>query len=274
MDVLIVARDINKAHKIFDPIFNGATERRRRESMGYVVRETPVNSEQTTPKVSYAQLDLTDAEFREHKLQNAVHGASLVFYLASARRDTWMERNNLQTVDHDGLALCATECNRADAHLVVLNPLFAWGSRLGPRYFYQNYIGSKKGYLRVCRKREELLLTQDGKRSPWLTSIGADNLRFTLFRVNHLVFPSFQAFHVLARNDNLLDPFSFLDVRSVGNGDLCARTFANLLMRALCVHRSSVEGRLDISGSASRATLGKTPIGSVTDVDAALQGLR
>jgi hypothetical protein len=284
MDVVVVARDVAKAQKMFDPVFDGSVERRRRESMGYVVRpkvsiipspstSTVVSRRTPEPTITYMHADLLEHD-HEAALQHSFHNASLVFYLATARNSTLMSPNQLRVVDHDGLRTCIKECARADAHLVVINPLFAWRRRWGPQYLYQNYLGSKRGYLRVAREREDLLLTRDGSLSATLSELDAGHLRFSLFRTNHLVFPSFQSFHVMARNDNVMDARTFIDIRNLGTGDLCARTFASLLMRAVCYHKSSLTGRVDVAGSAGRAKFGKVPIENIPDIDAALQSLR
>jgi hypothetical protein len=282
MDVVVVARDVAKAQKMFDPVFDGSVERRRRESMGYVVRPKVSNSPSTSsvdarrtpePTITYMHADLLEHD-HEPALRQAFHKASLVFYLATARNSPLMSPNQLRAVDHDGLRTCIKESARADAHLVVINPLFAWRRRWGPQYLYQNYLGSKRGYLRVAREREDLLLTRDGSLSATLSELDAGHLRFSLFRTNHLVFPSFQSFHVMSRNDNVVDERTFIDIRNLGTGDLCARTFASLLMRAVCFHKSSLSGRVDVAGSAGRAKFGKVPIESIPDIDAALQSFR
>lgn len=280
MDVVVVARNIEKARKMFDPVFDGSTERRRRESMGYVVRqksqavcETPAINRTPEPTVTYAHVDMLN-EDHNPALQQALHHASLVFYLASARHSSLTASNQLRAVDHDGLLTCIKECSRADAHLVVINPLFAWRRRWGLQYLYQNYIGSKRGYLRVAREREGLLLSPDGELSATLKGHDAEHLRFSLFRTNHLVFPAFQTFHVMARNDNVADEKTLIDVRSVGKGDVCARSFASLLMRAVCYHRSCLCGRVDVAGSTGFPQFGKVAMKSIPDVDAALQSLR
>ncbi|CBZ30215.1 conserved hypothetical protein [Leishmania mexicana MHOM/GT/2001/U1103] len=168
-------------------------------------------------------------------------------------------------------------CRRVDAHFVALTPLWVHGSCLSPLYWYRRLLSYPRGYCKAVQLQEQTLLSQSG--SPGARcSLGADELeerqpggdwgfwwrsrfstelladipiqlrspvRFSLFRLSDVVFPSFNERIVASKNNRIDDD---LHVKSIQQGDLDARLLANVLVKSIGLCNSVVESRIDMGG--------------------------
>lgn len=294
MDVTVIARDEQKARAIFEPIFDGTIERRRRESMGYVLRSDsggsvsgvisghgPRRLHSDPPRLNIVHADVThhDDETCE-KLQKAVHHASVCFYLATAKNQRWSSSSQLHAVDLDGMKRFCKLCEVEGTHLVILSPLMAWQQKMWPSYLWFNALANKFGYLKFARRRERELISDDGSPGPLAKDL--PQLQFSILRCNHIVFPAFQDRTLVVKNNLIADPGSFVSVAKVsgsgifsGGSDLCARAFSSLLVRLLCFHRGATNSRIDVAGQLDSVHNFGVPLSaSVGDLDAELQSVR
>ncbi|KAG5467760.1 hypothetical protein LSCM4_00840 [Leishmania orientalis] len=168
-------------------------------------------------------------------------------------------------------------CRRVDAHFVALTPLWVHGSRLSPFYWYRRIVTYPRGYCKAVRLQEQTLLSQCGSPSV-RCCFGTDELeeqhlggdwwywwriwfstelpedcsaksrspvRFSLFRLSDIVFPSLNERIVAAKN-NRVD--NNIHIESIQHGSLDARLLANVLVKAIALCNSVVESRIDIGG--------------------------
>ncbi|KAG5468162.1 hypothetical protein LSCM1_02137 [Leishmania martiniquensis] len=168
-------------------------------------------------------------------------------------------------------------CRRVDAHFVALTPLWVHGSRLSPLYWYRRLVSYPRGYCKAVRLQEQALLSQRGSPSA-RCCFGTDELeeqqlggdwrywwriwfstelpedcstksrspvRFSLFRLSDIVFPSFNERIVAAKNNCAGDD---LHAKSIYQGSLDAQLLANVLVKAVGLCNSVVGSRIDIGG--------------------------
>ncbi|KPI83592.1 hypothetical protein ABL78_7365 [Leptomonas seymouri] len=168
-------------------------------------------------------------------------------------------------------------CRRVDAHFVALSPLWVHGSRLSPFYWYRRLVSYPRGYCKAVHLQEQTLLSQLGNPSPrcyfgvdeldekqfggdwnywrriWLSTELPDDLtlpsrspvRFSLFRLSDVVFPSFNERMVAAKNNRVDD---CVHVNPVQQGDLDARLLSNALVKSVALCKSVVQSRIDVGG--------------------------
>lgn len=168
-------------------------------------------------------------------------------------------------------------CRRVDAHFVALTPLWVHGSRLSPVYWYRRFVAYPHGYCKAVQLQEQTLLSQHGSPSArccfgmdeleeqevggdwnywwriWFSTELPDDfplrarspVRFSLFRLSDIVFPSFNERLVAAKNNRVDDD---RHVTSIHQGDLDARLLANVLVKAIGLCKSVVESRIDMGG--------------------------
>ncbi|KAK7198431.1 NADH(P)-binding [Novymonas esmeraldas] len=168
-------------------------------------------------------------------------------------------------------------CRRVDAHFVALTPLWVHGSRLSPLYWYRRLVTHPLGYCKAVELQEQTLLSQRGRpgarccfgmdeleeQQPggdwsywwriWFSTELPDDfpiksrspVRFSLFRLSDIVYPSFNERMVAAKNNRVDDG---LHIKPVQQGDLDARLLANVLVKAIGLCNSVVESRVDIGG--------------------------
>ncbi|KPA82099.1 hypothetical protein ABB37_03247 [Leptomonas pyrrhocoris] len=168
-------------------------------------------------------------------------------------------------------------CRRVDAHFVALTPLWVHGSRLSPFYWYRRLVSHPRGYCKAVWLQEQTLLSQWGHPSPrcyfgidevderqfggdwdywrriWFSTELPDDfpllsrspVRFSLFRLSDIVFPSFNERVVAAKNNRVDDG---MHVNSVGQGDLDARLLSNVLVKSIALCKSVVQSRIDVGG--------------------------
>lgn len=168
-------------------------------------------------------------------------------------------------------------CRRVDAHFVALTPLWVHGSRLSPFYWYRRLVSHPRGYCKAVQLQEQTLLSQWGSPSPrcyfgmdeidekqfggdwdywrriWFSTELPDDfpllarspVRFSLFRLSDIVFPSFNERVVAAKNNRVDDG---LHVNTVHQGDLDARLLANVLVKSIALCKSVVQSRIDVGG--------------------------
>ncbi|GET92166.1 hypothetical protein, conserved [Leishmania tarentolae] len=168
-------------------------------------------------------------------------------------------------------------CRRVDAHFIALTPLWVHGSRLSPFYWYRRLVTHPRGYCKAVQMQEQVLLSQSGNPGA-RCSLGADELeeqqpdgdwrfwwrsrsstelpddfpikpcspvRFSLFRLSDVVFPSFNERVVVSKNNRVDED---LYVKSIQQGNLDARLLANVLVKSIGLCTSVVESRIDIGG--------------------------
>ncbi|CAJ1007728.1 hypothetical protein Q4I28_003041 [Leishmania naiffi] len=167
-------------------------------------------------------------------------------------------------------------CRRVDAHFVVLTPLWVRGSRLSPLYWYRRLVAYPRGYCKVVQLQEQTLLSQNGSPNVhcyfgteeleerqsdgawsswwrmWLSTEPHGDLlklrspvRFSLFRLSDIVFPSFNERIVAAKNNRIDDDFH---TKPIQQGDLDARLLANVLVKSIGLCNSVVASRIDVGG--------------------------
>jgi hypothetical protein len=168
-------------------------------------------------------------------------------------------------------------CRRVDAHFIALTPLWVHGSRLSPFYWYRRLVSYPRGYCKAVQLQEQTLLSQWGSPSPrcyfgmdeldekqfggdwdywrriWLSTELPDDfplqarspVRFSLFRLSDIVFPSFNERVVAAKNNRVDDG---MHVNWIQQGDLDARLLANVLVKSIALYKSVVQSRIDVGG--------------------------
>ncbi|KAG5493841.1 hypothetical protein JKF63_01673 [Porcisia hertigi] len=174
-------------------------------------------------------------------------------------------------------------CRRVDAHLVTLTPLWVHGSRLSPFYWYRRLVMHPRGFCKAVQLQERTLLSQYGSPSArccfgtdeleeqrlggdwnywwriWMSTELPDDsvvklrspVRFSLFRLSDIVFPSFNERVVAAKNNRVNDD---LGVKSIRMGDLDAQLLANVLVKSIGLCNSVVGSRIDIGGCLREGT--------------------
>lgn len=180
--------------------------------------------------------------------------------------------------DHSGFLHVVDACRRVDAHLVSLTPLWVHGSWLSPVFWYRCLMTYPSGYVRAVRRQELCLLESSGVPSlrcyggpggdsdliekppvwrQWWSILRSTKLpddvedtprssvRFSLFRLSDVVYPSFNT-RVVAVKNNRVD--SAMHVQNIDTGDLDARLLANVLVKTLALCESVIESRVDIGG--------------------------
>ncbi|RNF12143.1 3-beta-hydroxy-Delta(5)-steroid dehydrogenase [Trypanosoma conorhini] len=203
------------------------------------------------------------------EVQRAVRQASLVVYLASAKCSSWWrpwaKRNDpgCAKVDVGGLRHTLEACSLVDAHLVAFVPLFNRSSWTSPLQWYRKLFVYRVGYLKAARRQERLLICDDGSPSEVYLQHGGP-LRFTLFRVADIVYPSFNQRVAIANNSKISDPLRYI---ALSRGDVEAKILANIVLRAVGLCRSSIGSRLDVTGCMRHGV-------DLAHVDSLLHGLR
>lgn len=174
-------------------------------------------------------------------------------------------------------------CRRVDAHFIALTPLWVHSSYISPVYWYRRLFTYPFGYCRAVTRQEQTLLSQHGSPSPrcyfgvdeleeqqvgsdwsywrriWLSTELPEDfpmqtrspVRFSLFRLSDIVFPSFNERMVAAKNNRLDDG---LHVKEIQQGSLDARLLANVIAKSVSLCRSVVESRIDIGGQLKGGT--------------------
>ncbi|KAH9577174.1 hypothetical protein LSM04_004724 [Trypanosoma melophagium] len=284
ISVTVLARDLNKAKSVFTAmnersVASGVdfTEEHRTDidipGIGSSVRYTY----RTRPgAVAPLQVELLQGDvcFPE-AIRHAVRQASLVLYTASAKNRKYNDKNSNSNwfsrcflpgcaqVDVGGLRHTVEACNLVDAHLVVFVPLFNRPSWISPLQWIRRALLYPRGYLKATRQQERLLLNDDGTTST-LCMQGGTPLRFTLFRVCNMVYPTFNERMVIAKNNKISDPIHLISLR---RGDINAKMLANVMLRAVALCRSSIGSRLDVAGHMRHGV-------DLAHVDNLLQALR
>ncbi|ORC93487.1 uncharacterized protein TM35_000013640, partial [Trypanosoma theileri] len=281
ISITVLARDLNNAKSVFTAMNErGAasgvefTEEHHNDipGIGSSVRYTyHTRPGAAAPlQVELLQGDVNSPEAVRH----AVRQASLVLYTASAKNrnnnsnsnGNWLSRFFLPgcaQVDVGGLRQTIEACNLVDAHLVVFVPLFNRPSWISPLQWIRRVFLYPRGYLKSTRQQERLLLNDDG--TPNTLCMQRDTpLRFTLFRVCGIVYPTFNERMLIAKNNKISDPIHFISLR---HGDVDAKMLANVVLRAVGLCRSSIGSRLDVAGHMRHGV-------DLAHVDSLLQALR
>lgn len=168
-------------------------------------------------------------------------------------------------------------CRRVDAHFVALTPLWVHGSRLSPFYWYRRLVSHPRGYCKAVQLQEQTLLSQCGSPSPrcyfgmdeldekqfggdwdywrriWFSTelpedfplLARSPVRFSLFRLSDIVFPSFNERLVAAKNNRVDDG---MHLNAIHQGDLDARLLANVVVKSIALCKSVVQSRIDVGG--------------------------
>lgn len=168
-------------------------------------------------------------------------------------------------------------CRRVDAHFIALTPLWVHGSRLSPYYWYRRLVAHPRGYCKAVQLQEQTLLSQWGSPSPrcyfgmdeldekqfggdwdywkriWFSTELPDDfpllsrspVRFSLFRLSDIVFPSFNERIVAAKNNRVDDG---MHLNAIQQGDLDARLLANVVVKSIALCKSVVQSRIDVGG--------------------------
>lgn len=168
-------------------------------------------------------------------------------------------------------------CRRVDAHFITLTPLWVHGSRLSPFYWYRRLFVHPRGYCKAVQLQEQTLLSQWGSPSPrcyfgmdeldekqfggdwdywrriWFSTELPDDfplltrspVRFSLFRLSDVVFPSFNERLAAAKNNRVDDG---MHVNAIQQGDLDARLLSNVLVKSIALCKSVVQSRIDVGG--------------------------
>ncbi|KEG11840.1 hypothetical protein DQ04_02221020 [Trypanosoma grayi] len=281
ISVTVLARDIDKAKASFVTLYErsvadvSALVAERVEdvpggsgrcSLRYTGRAKAKAAGQL--QLEIVQGDVTCAEAVRH----AVRQASLVVYVASAKGSsgnwwrppwTWGANPGCGKVDVGGMRHTIDACRCVDAHLVALVPLFNRSEWNAPLQWYRRVFVYRHGYLKATRQQERLLLNDDGSPS-MLTAQDGCSLRFTLFRVCDIVYPSFNERLAIAKNNNVADPLHRVHLR---RGNVDAKLLANVVLRAVSLCRSSIGSRLDVTGQLRHGV-------DLAHVDTLLHGLR
>ncbi|ESL07714.1 hypothetical protein TRSC58_04593 [Trypanosoma rangeli SC58] len=277
ISVTVLARDLQKAKDTFLALH----ERNVVNGME-VVEECDAGPTEESSLVRYIsrmkkggveaplQLELLRGDVTSPEaVQRAVRQASLVVYVASAKRSSWWRPwakcndPGCAKVDVEGLRHTLEACGLVDAHLVVFVPIFNRSSWRSPLQWYRKLFVYRVGYLKATRRQEHLLINDDGSLSELCLRHGGP-LRFTLFRVSDIVYPSLNKRVEIANNSNIADPLHHI---SLHHGDVEAKILANILLRAVALCRSSIGNRLDVTGCMRHGV-------DLAHVDSLLQGLR
>ena len=70
-------------------------------------------------------------------------------------------------------------------------------------------------------------------------------MRFSLFRLSDVVFPSFNERLAAAKNNRVDDG---MHVNAIQQGDLDARLLSNVLVKSIALCKSVVQSRIDVGG--------------------------
>lgn len=209
-------------------------------------------------------------------LEHTVRGSSVVYYLASAipTSPNTSERN---TNSMDGFVRSFDACRRVDAHFVALTPLWVHASKFSPVYWYRR-MTYPRGYCRAVMRQEQNLLSMHGEPSPrcyfgpeddnynfendsnfryWWNIMQSTTLpedlphrrcspvRFTLFRLSDLVYPTYNENMIAVKNNCVDNNESITPIRT---GDLDARLLANVLAKVGSLCTSVLGSRIDVAG--------------------------
>ncbi|EPY37366.1 hypothetical protein AGDE_06568 [Angomonas deanei] len=252
--------------------------RRSRPTEGVRTEQYVFDSKSSVSKTPRrVTLELIEGDLaRFDHIEYAARHASLVYYLASVIqpsdqvRKHWTPFSATENERYGVFLRTFEACLKVDAHFINLVPLWVRHTWLSPSYWYRRFT-YPRGFCFAVVHQENTLLRRRGEVSPrcytgtaageelpvWLywwriwqsTDLPEDEvhnkspMRFSLFRLSDVVYPSMNEKVLVAKN-NRVD--RHVDV--VGYGSLDARLLSSTLVRAVSLCSSVIESRIDVAG--------------------------